>query len=730
MAEIKRFEGSNVFNKPIGVVRPSSAGVEAAQALSRAGTAMFEALYEQEVIKQKELGQQTGTQLNIEIRDKDQNLVIQPIPSGLSPVASKYAQNVVDQRYVEKLNLDMKNRAQVLRAQYQNDPTGFDDVYTQYINETVKNAGKYAQQARDIGLTYGGQNVAALTAEKLEFEDKNDAKNGLANLNQEIDELRVITSAGQTPGMSAARHNNLVSEGGLIDQYIAKHGDRLGSTAKSELINRANSAYFGGQLADITTKLEAALTTVNAFTAEKITPQYLRYMQDALRRGNVSNLPQPVVAFLNEFGFNNAFLQRKGMGRLGEDLASKLAVIEGNKQEISNKNKAERNLNRIGQNIAEGKFVSGEDAQTYLVAADLGDAYALANILPDVLEKDEDGSFKREDYEPIRRLIFGRGGLPQAALDLLGDPSIVQDIVARDPSMLRTLTNVYRQATITNQGGFQQRTSRGLSDNAVVFWNTMDAYANSVRTMDTNAFFAKYTEIEQMPDATRKSIIKTQMKEAGFKEGGLAEFIYKSTGMDRNDSAQFAFMESYADELVIMHGHEKAAKILKRTSKDLFVDSEIVFGDFPTRFDPNAAFPDADERNVFADQVLSQLFRHPEGSKMQLGRDVFLAPDPREGPVLPVYTLVDRDGIALVVNGEPLQVNSNQVLATRAARTKEDRAKLQQEAIEAFEAKLRFEDQMRSAYEAGSQSAKDFFLQGPLSSILDEETKSRIRDLD
>lgn len=728
MAEIKRFEGSNVFNQPIGVVRPSSAGVEAAQALSRAGTAMFEALYEQEVIKQKELGQQTGTQLNIEIRDKDQNLVIQPIPSGLSPVAAKYAQNVVDQRYVEKLNLDMKNRAQVLRAQYQNDPEGFDDVYTQYINETVKNAGKYAQQARDIGLTYGGQNVAALTAEKLEFEDKIDAKNGLANLNQEIDELRVITSAGQTPGMSAARHNNLVSEGGLIDQYIAKHGDRLGSTAKSELINRANSAYFGGQLADITTKLEAALTTANAFTAEKITPQYLRYMQDALRRGNVSNLPQPVVAFLNEFGFNNAFLQRKGMGRLAEDLASKLAVIEGNKQEISNKNKAERNLNRIGQNIAKGKLVSGEDAQTYLVAADLGDAYALANILPDVLEKDEDGRFKREDYEPIRRLIFGRGGMPQSLKDLLGDRAIVQDIVARDPSMLRTLTNVYRQATITNQGGYQQRTSRGLSENAVIFWNTIDAYANSVRTMDTNAFFAKYTEIEQMPKGEADNIIKMQMKSAG--SGSLADFIYKSTGMDRNDSAQFAFMANYADELVIMHGHEKAAKILKRTSEDIFIDSKITFGNFPSRFSPEAAFPDPDEMTTFLTSAAQQFARLPDSDKYQFGVNAFLAPDPREGPVLPSYVIVDQDGIPLMVNGEPLIASSNPVLAYRAAQTKKDRAQLRQDALEAFEERLRFQNEMKNAYESGSQSVKDFFLEGPMSSILNEETKSRIRDLD
>ena len=272
--------------------------------------------------------------------------------------------------------------------------------------------------------------------------------------------------------------------------------------------------------------------------------------------------------------------------------------------------------------------------------------------------------------------------------------------------MLRTLTNVYRQATITNQGGFQQRTSRGLSDSTVIFWNTIDAYANSVRTMDTNAFFAKYTEIEQMPDATRKSIIKTQMKEAGIEEGGLSEFIYKSTGMDRNDSAQFAFMESYADELVIMHGHEKAAKILKRTSEDIFLDDTIMFGKFPTRFSPRAAFSDAGEMDVFTQSILDQLSRLPDFSTRIIdpGTNVFLAADPREGPVLPSYTLVDQDGVPYMVNGEPLIVSSNPVLAYRAAQTKKDRAQLLEEANKAFEARLRFE---AAVTEARREQAED-----------------------
>lgn len=726
MAEIKRFQGSPVFNKPIGVVRPSTAGVQAAQALAKAGDAMFKASYEQEVINQKELGQQTG--LTMQIRDAEQNLVIKPIPSGLSPVAARSAQGVVDRRYVESLNLDMKNRAAELRNKYQNDPVGFDETYTEYINETAKNAGRYSQQAREIGLTYAGQNVAALTADKLEFEDRLDFNNMFANLTQEIDELGVLTAAGQTSAFANATFNDLVRDGGRIDQLVAKHGDRLGVTQGPELKNRVRTAFYGGQVQNLATQLEAFHKLQNPYSAESTTTQYMRYVQDALRKGNVSSLPEAVRANLDQLGFNDAFLQRPGMARVRDSLASKLAVIEGNREEIWNKNQAANNVKRIGQTIQSGRPVSSTDAQTFLSSAGLTDAYALANELPAILSKNEDGSFTNPQLEPIRQIIFGRGGMPQSMIDLLGDRAIVQDIVARDPSMLRTLTNVYRQATITNQGGFQQRTSRGLTENAVIFWNTMDAYANSVRTMDTNAFFAKYTEIEQMPDDTRKSIIKTQMNAANSES--LADFIYKSTGMDRNDSAQFAFMESYADELVIMHGHEKAAKILKRTSEDIFIDSKITFGNFPTRFSPEAAFPDPDEMTTFLTSAAEQFARLPDSDKYKFGVNAFLAPDPREGPVLPSYVIVDQDGIPLMVNGEPLIASSNPVLAYREAQTKKDRAQLREDALEAFEERLRFQNQMKTAYESGSQSVKDFFLEGPMSSILNEETKSRIRDLD
>ena len=120
-----------------------------------------------------------------------------------------------------------------MRNDYQNDPDGFDEAYTTYINETVRLLVNIQTASTQIGLAYAGQNVAALTADKLEFEDSRDFKNGYSSIRQEIDDIAayVLTAAiGQTAGMLDKDLMILIKKDGRIDQLVAKHGDRLGVT--------------------------------------------------------------------------------------------------------------------------------------------------------------------------------------------------------------------------------------------------------------------------------------------------------------------------------------------------------------------------------------------------------------------------------------------------------------------------------------------------------------------
>ena len=380
------------------------------------------------------------------------------------------------------------------------------------------------------------------------------------------------------------------------------------------------------------------------------------------------------------------------MGRVRDTLASQLAVIEGNREEIFNANRNARELQRIGRKIDDGIMLSGSEAQAFLNSAGMSDAYALAQNLPQILANPQDPQF-----QPFYKILMGRGALPQAAIDLLGDQGTVQDVIANNPDMLPILQNFYRQATTVNLGGYQQHSPRGLNSDATVFWNTMEAYTNSVRTMDVAAFFAKKTELDALPAQQRKDRIARQMKDGSYTD--LDDFVLKVTGVDPNDTDQISFLSSYADELVLIHGHVKAGKILKRTSKDVFINETIMFGNFPTRFSPSIAFSGDGEMDVFAGAVVDQLRRLPNFSTedYDFGKNVFLAADPREGSVMPSYTLVNQDGVPLMVNNEPLIVNSNSVLAFRQAQTQKNRETLLREADEAFRDRLRFEGAVTAA---------------------------------
>lgn len=693
MAEIKRFSGDTVFNKPIGVVRPSTAGVQAGQALAQIGARMFQAGYEQEVVKQKAVGKETA--MTLPIRDEDNNLVVKPLPQSLSPVAAQEAQGVIDRRYLEALNLDFKSRAAQLRLEHDKDPQGFDTAFSQYINTTVENAGRYSQQAREMGATYAGQHTAAIMADKLDFEERTAFNNSYTSIVQQIDDLSARRLMPEAIGENSVRTldydlNELVRPNGIIDQLADQYADRISVTAVSELKNRARGQYYGSQLSEIASNVDSFAAEQNPFAPESIVTQQLRIMQDVLRTGRMDKLSQAAQDRLATFGFTQEFLTQDGFARVRNQLASQLAVIEGNKEEIFNSARAERTMALIQNRIDSGAAVGPDQAQAYLSSVGLTDAYAIADALPTILKNGAGHAATGR----LHSLLMGNGQLPDSVKTLLGDPSVVRDIIARDPNMLPILQNFYRQATTfqpydpeTGVGtGLPIYTDRGLDSDATVFWNTLEAYSNSVRTLDVEGFFAKQSLFDQMSSDAKKDSIKGLLGD----DMTLREFVIKSSGADENDFEQINFMSSYADELLLMHGKEKAAQILKSTANQVFTNDKLIFGEFPTIYSPIKIFPNKDERAILLTDAASQLMRSPRFNKdMKAGEDYFLMPDPREGTVFPVYTLVDENGIPFTAGQEVLQVSSNGVLSYRQSMTKKTRDRLIAEAMEQQELVLR-----------------------------------------
>jgi len=663
MAEIKRYQGRSVTNQAIGVVTPSRAGVESAQALERLGTQMFEMAYREGVKEQTALGEKTGQQLKFQLRDEQGNLQVARLPEGLSPVAERNAQAVLDKRYINALNIDMRDAAVRIRADNKDDPDGFDESYSKYVATTIKEAGAYGAQAEQIGATYASQHTAALYAEKLEAEDKRDFQLQFESIRQEIDEIGTLVIDPDELGVSSAssiegRFNDLVRTNGIIDQLQDEHGKRLGITQITELKRLARSSYYGGKTSKMMNDLTKLANEQNPFASASIVSTNLNYMISALQAGSTDQLPDSVKANLSVIGFDNEFLQQDDMSSIRGTLASKVAVFQGNQQELFNAQQAERQMSLISRTVEAGGLLGQNDADFMFKTVGIEDAYGLANQLSAIL-----GNPDNVNIKPLYDVLMGNGALPKPAVDLLSDVGTIRDIVTNDPSMLPVLQNFYKQATTVNRGGFATTSHRGMDEKVTVFWDTIDAYSNSVRTMSVDEFFARKTEFDNMPSDIKTNKLKSELKSAGYEEGGLREFVLAKTGFE-NAEQEYFFM-SYADELIMMHGVDKAGKILKSSGDRVFKKSKLTYGNDKSRYAPEIAYDDA-EMQVFQDAVYDQILRVSNGD-MVLGENVFLVADPREGSVFPVYTLVDENKVPLMAGSEPLQVGATSVLAARQA---------------------------------------------------------------
>ena len=112
----------------------------------------------------------------------------------------------------------------------------------------------------------------------------------------------------------------------------------------------------------------------------------------------------------------------------------------------------------------------------------------------------------------------------------------------------------------------------------------------------------------------------------------------------------------------------------------------MIFGDAASRYAPEIAYND-NEMAVLNTAIANQMRRL--GGNYRIKENVFLAPDPREGSVLPVYTLVNENGVPYIVGSEVLQVGPQDVLAARQLASQQTIQQLREEARQDRERYLR-----------------------------------------
>lgn len=677
MAEIKKYISRGTFNEPIGVVTPSSAGVRAAQSVASTFSDFSDMFYKAAVIEQERVGKEAGMQFRV--RDEDQKLTVKSVPKNLSPVALSIAEPIIDKRYQTEFLLDAKNKAAVLRKQHEGNPQAFQTAFTAYIDASAKEAGKYAGFVQDLGGTLLSENLAGATIERLEAEDKQAYLNQYQLIVDAMDDVEQAFSSGKY-GIGAGSWHTVEQ---MISELEIEHSDRISATTIPNLKKQLTRKALNGQVREMSSNIQSVVgNKIDPKSKTSYEIDVLNSMEMALRQNSFDGISDINKQILNKIGFDEEWLQAIDSQETRDILAGDISALEGNAQEIYNAQLDDRLLQSISDDLSRGNSISKSDGDFLFKKAGISNGYDFLNNIDAVLQG---------EAQSLYHVMFRTNSeLPDAVQGLFEDPNLLASAV--NQGKLDVVLDLYSQSTTRFVDGQVQFVPRGLNNEAVTLMESLKAYRNS-GIGDTQQFFQDLQRIQRMPADARKAELDAQLGSTSYNKVTIQDFI--TDNVDPENIEQREFYSSFAEELVLIHGKKKAREILRNSYDNLFVTSDVVYGNQKTLYDPKTIYPDSDDYNAFEFAVDAKLDLASNANKQyQFGENAFLVADPRYGTVYPVYYLVDENGVAIRSNhGQLLQVGPQSVLKSRQQRFEDssidsallrDEARRQEETFDAL----------------------------------------------
>tara|TARA_R110002153_G_scaffold73068_3_gene190735 strand:+ start:634 stop:3885 length:3252 start_codon:yes stop_codon:yes gene_type:complete len=192
---------TQVFNKPIGVVRANAGGAQVAQAISAAADTISKIGFTEAAENAERKGIEVAQAL-----EESQLKTMNPetgkpeafkAPKGFGKIAATAYQRVVDSRFEDSVEAELRTKAQEIALNHQYNPESYDDVFSDYIGNMSKTAqGKYKVFIQTAGARY-------LESTKLNIRERTitQARQQLSErlstgLSTKVDEARALAAAG------------------------------------------------------------------------------------------------------------------------------------------------------------------------------------------------------------------------------------------------------------------------------------------------------------------------------------------------------------------------------------------------------------------------------------------------------------------------------------------------------------------------------------------------------
>ena len=215
---------TQVFNQPVGVVRADAGAASVGEAISRAAGTMaslaFQDAADEAQKKGIELAQAVDEKKLRTINPETGKPEAYKPPETFGKIAAESYQNVIDKRFEDSMNTELRLKAQEIALKYQFDAESYDQVMSDYIGTMAENAGgKYKAYIESTGTKY-----LALT--KLNIQERAVAR-ARANAAESV-----ITSIDQTTDdvVDLARNGGfIVREGETVSEATTRLNAEVGN---------------------------------------------------------------------------------------------------------------------------------------------------------------------------------------------------------------------------------------------------------------------------------------------------------------------------------------------------------------------------------------------------------------------------------------------------------------------------------------------------------------------
>jgi hypothetical protein len=709
MAEIPKFTGNPVYNEPIGVVTPMRD--TSGETLSNIGKKLFEYDYAKKYAAEELKGTQFG-QTAAFGKDKDGKVMPVEIPENFSKVARQNAVPEADKRFIERLTLDAQKHASVLHAQHDQtkDYKAFGDKWKAYSEETLKRLGsdpslaKYQSvlaQAMDAeGFTHGSK----LYADRLGVEHKAAFVNRVQILESAISNQRAMVGlqskdyeSGDVVGDNADYNKDNILE--IIDGLVEDFPTLAEREMMQKLKNDVKQNHFLGKLDNVASALIQNIgDNYNQYTQDIPIGNIMQSAQTAIRTGNMDNITNPEHRDILEAVGLDKVIASDGFGDVQDKLASSFDSVENNIVAQTKANRDSLLRGAYSRLAASGAPLSANAGDHILKTG----KYAVGTP-QDVLNNL--GAMLSDDGSPEQAVLMGNGQLPKSVTDALA-PDMIEGWLAQNsdnPMASVMLRNFVKQSTQRMRGGRLVYNSRGIPDDTIMFFETLDAVANTTLFKDFTPADIMAKRAERERDPLAQETVKKRMAEH-FGDAGknptTLDFVRDATGS--TDAAVNLHFARYSDDLVYTFGAARAAEIIANSVDKVFQKSDYMALEGGqrtyTRFAPEHHYNRDGEMDIILGAAQTALKQNSTGKTLKMGSTAFFAPTTGTRPIkgvptnLPSYRIVDRNNKVILDNNmKPIVVTPQVVLQARGAITQKQ-----------IQAELEAANAARAAYLTGT----------------------------